>query len=63
MMAKRLMNTHWTMRMWKDGDIWGVSYMCREIPHLNSFHTFKVGKETRLTHFFLGHDAPVSYTT
>lgn len=55
----RLLNSHWTLRMWRDGEIWGLSYMCREMPHLNTFHTFRPGQECRATHFVLGRDAMV----
>jgi hypothetical protein len=37
--ARRMLGTHWSMRIWRDADIWGCSFMCR---CSETFRSFKV---------------------
>jgi len=53
-MAKKLLGTHWSMRVWREGELWGISLMCVELPHLNTFETMSVGVELCMERFFFG---------
>ena len=60
-MAKKLLGSHWTMRIWRDGDIWGASFMCREYPHLNTLDTMTEGVEKTVKHYMFGGRAKVRH--
>jgi hypothetical protein len=49
------------MRIWRDHEIWGASFMCKEYPHLNSLVTMKEGKEEIVSHYMFGGRARVSF--
>jgi len=61
-LAKRLLGTHWTMRLWRDGELWGASFMCREYPHLNTLETMLEGVEKMVTHYMFGGRAKLVFT-
>ena len=52
--AKRLLGSHWTMKIWKDEEIWGCYLRCRDMPHLNLWNSFVEGEEKRIEHALLG---------
>ena len=60
-MANKLLGSHWTMRIWRDGDIFGASFMCREYPHLNTLDTMTEGVEKTVKHYMFGGRAKVRH--
>ena len=58
--AKKMLGTHWSMRIWSEEDLWGTSYMCKEYPHLNMCETMHAGTDKMVTHFMFGGMAKVS---
>lgn len=41
--AEKFLGTHWTLKLWKDGDVWGGHFTCQELPHMNSVQTLVEG--------------------
>lgn len=39
------LGSHWTMKIWKDGNVWGAHVTCKEHPHLNSLDAIAEGVE------------------
>ena len=58
--AKKMLGTHWSMRIWSEEDLWGASLMCKEYPHLNLCETMEIGVEKMVSHFLFGGKAKVS---
>ena len=40
-----MVGSHWTMKLWKDGSLWGGHITCQEHPHFNSLETLTEGVE------------------
>ena len=60
-MAKRLLGSHWSLRIWRDGELWCCSFMCREIPELGAFEAVTDGVEKTVDHYLFGGKAKVSF--
>ncbi len=43
--ASKALGTHWAVKVWRDGNIWGAHFTCQELPHLNSLSAAAEGVE------------------
>ena len=59
--AEKMMGSHWTLKVWKDANIWGFYLTCRELPLLNILETFLDGIEKEVDHPMFGGKAKVSW--
>ena len=57
LMAK---GSHWTMKIWRDGDLWGGHFTCQELPHLNHLDVMTEGSEKCIENPLAGGKAKVS---
>ncbi len=59
--ATKLLNTHWTMRIWQEEDkSWGCLFTCKELPHLSIMENVREGMEQNISHPLFGGKAMVS---
>lgn len=56
---EKLVGSHWTMKVWKDGNLWGGHMTCRENPAYNCLETFVDGVEKTVDHPLFGGKAKV----
>ena len=52
-MAEMLLGTHWTMRIWTEGNIIGFHLKCQEHPQLSLMETLIEGVEKKVENHFL----------
>jgi hypothetical protein len=57
--AEKLVGTHWTMKVWQDGDAWGGHVFCHEDPKFNCVEVFTDGVEKSVDHPMFGGKAQV----
>ena len=57
--AAKLLGTHWTMKVWNDGNQWGGHLTCQEVPSLNCLEVFTDGVEKSVDHPIFGGKATV----
>jgi hypothetical protein len=57
--VEKLAGSHWTIKVWSDGNLWGGHMTCKEHPELNSLEVFNLGVEKSVDHPIFGGKAKV----
>ena len=50
----KVVGTHWSMKVWKDGQSWGSHISCKELPDMDCLETFTEGEEKSVDHALFG---------
>ncbi len=58
--ASKALGTHWAVKVWRDGNIWGAHFTCQELPHLNSLSAAAEGVEKCIDEPIAGGKAKVN---
>ena len=56
---EKLVGSHWTLKVWNDGNLWGGHMTCREHPAFNCFDVVAEGVEKTVDHPLFGGKAKV----
>jgi len=59
--ASKALGTHWAVKVWRDGNIWGAHFTCQELPHLNSLSAAAEGVEKCIDEPIAGGKAKVTF--
>jgi hypothetical protein len=54
------LGSHWTLKVWQDGALWGAHFTCQELPHLNSLSAATEGQEKWIDSPLVGGKAKVN---
>jgi len=57
---ENLLGSHWTMKVWSDGNLWGGHMTCMEHPEFNCFEVMTLGVEKTVDHPVFGGKAKAS---
>ena len=57
--AQQDLGSHWTMKLWTDGNLWGGHFTCKELPYLNSLDTITEGSTKSVDNPMFGGKAKV----
>jgi len=55
----KLADSHWTMKVWNDGNLWGGQVTCAEYPEFNCVESFPDGVEKVVDHPLFGGKAKI----
>ena len=58
-LATKMLNSHWTLKIWNDEEIWGAFFSCKEFPDHNFFTSMKIGEVAFCDHYLFGGVAKV----
>jgi len=59
--ARNLLGSLWTLKIWKDDDIYGCYLKCRELPYFNIWDSFVVGETKKVNLHLLGGSAKLTF--
>ena len=53
-LSHQVLGSRWTLKIYKEDELWGVYLKCWHIPSLNMWTSFAVGEEKCMDHEVLG---------
>ena len=53
-LAHQMLGSYWTLKIYKDGELWGFYLKCLQIPSLNIWISFAEGEEQCIEHEIFG---------